>query len=304
MNSDPKVEIIGNYGATLSLIEVTLGSLLHAFHIPFGGKILSLNQGYMLCRATLQSRHLENKNWISYSISNIAAILKSLSPAGNKLGPMLSLSMQGLLFNLGIGVFGINLAGLGLGMILLSTWSFLQPLITYYLFFGSELFKGLEYLLEKTLPYHGLSFETLLKIFFGVMILKALLAFIIAILALKYQDHNYEEKILSLAQKHVQKDRPGQKLSPLRGALRDMTRPLFVFSLFLTCVFLYFSQGSSSEMIWHLLRPLAIGFIFFYFSRTLTLDRLLEKLEARGFKNFSRASLFALDKIRKMTRRP
>ena len=50
-----RIELIGKYSAGLSLIEVALGSLLHALHIPFAGNFLSLNQGYLLCRAALEA---------------------------------------------------------------------------------------------------------------------------------------------------------------------------------------------------------------------------------------------------------
>ena len=54
-----KVEILGNYGALLSMIEVGLGSILHSMHVPFSGLFLSLNQGYLLCRVAI----LTQENW-------------------------------------------------------------------------------------------------------------------------------------------------------------------------------------------------------------------------------------------------
>lgn len=150
MKSDERVEILGKYGAILSLMEIGLGSLLHVFHIPFGGHFMSLNQGYLLCRLSIQTQ----VRWMPYHVSNVAAVLKSLSPAGQKLGPMLSLSMQGLLFSMGTGLFGINLVGLILGMVLLSFWAFIQPLVTYYFFFGDKLIDAADFLFKKTLPFH------------------------------------------------------------------------------------------------------------------------------------------------------
>ncbi len=305
MQENKKVEIIGDYGASLSIIEVGLGSLLHAFHVPFSGVFLSLNQGFILCRATILSRELPDNNWVSYNISNVAAVLKSLSPAGKKLGPMLSLSMQGLLFNLGVISLGTNPVGLCFGMALLSLWAFVQPLITYYLFFGEKLFSAAEYLFEKTLPYHNLKPENLLYIFLALVISKMILACVLAILSWRIRGKtiygkNYDEELIAIAkEKGV---RLGEsRVSPKNAAwlaFKDLFRPLFLISLAMTGAFLYFSQSDHAQIGWYLLRPVAIGFIFFYVSRTLTIDRWLMRLEKGRFRSFSLGCQTALAKIR------
>ena len=42
-DKDSQVDVVGTHAAMLSISEVGLGSLLHAFHIPFSGYFLSLN---------------------------------------------------------------------------------------------------------------------------------------------------------------------------------------------------------------------------------------------------------------------
>lgn len=304
MEEQKKIEIVGHYGATLSLIEVGLGSLLHAFKVPFSGQLLSLNQGFILCRASILSKGLPKNQWTTYSISNVAAVLKSLSPAGKKLGPMLSLSMQGLLFNLGILIFGTNPVGLCIGMALLSIWTFLQPLVTYYLFFGNELISAAEYLYEKTLPYHGLKVESLLWIFVGLVVTKMLAAVILGIVAWRTQGEtiygkDYEEGLINIARKKGIKISDEKKSgNPAWLAFKDLFRPLFLISLAMTGAFLYFSQHDYAQIGWYLLRPLAIGFIFFYISRTLTLDRWLIKIQDGKLRSFSLGCQTALAKIR------
>ncbi|MFA6236027.1 MAG: hypothetical protein WC635_01765 [Bacteriovorax sp.] len=302
MEENKTIEIIGKHGATLSIIEVGLGSLLHALHIPFSGVFLSLNQGYILCWASLQSRELPENLWITYSISNVAAVLKSLSPAGKKLGPMLSLSMQGLLFNIGTNIFGTNSIGLCLGMILLSLWAFIQPLITYYLFFGEKLFTAVEYLYQKTLPHHGLKTEKLIWIFFVLVLTKLLFGCVIAIIAWKRQGcdlyaKKYEEELHKLGRVKIAVEN-SKKGNAFFSAVKDLFRPLFLVSLIVTGLFLYFSQYNNSQIAIYLLRPIAIGFIFFYISRTLTLDRWLIRLENSRFRTFSRGCQNALEKMR------
>lgn len=301
-----KIEIVGHYGATLSLIEIGLGSLLHAFKVPFSGILLSLNQGFILCRAAILSGNIPQNQWITYSISNVAAVLKSLSPAGKKLGPMLSLSMQGLLFNLGVVVFGTNVFGLCVGMALLSVWTFIQPLITYYFFFGEKLFTAADHLYEKTIPYHGIKKEMLLWILIGIVIIKMFAAIIIGIIAWKSKGEsiygkNYEAGLIEIARKksaNLSAERSTQNAAWL--AIKDLFRPLFLVSIVITGLFLYFSQHDYAQIGWYLLRPIAIGFIFFYSSRTLTLDRWLTKMESGRFHSFSLGCKTALAKIRRI----
>lgn len=305
MDDNNKIEIVGHYGATLSLIEVGLGSLLHAFKVPFSGVLLSLNQGYILCRAATVSREIPKNLWTTYSISNVAAVLKSLSPAGKKLGPMLSLSMQGLLFNIGLLLFGTNPIGLCVGMALLSVWTFIQPLVTYYLFFGKELISAVEYLYDKTLPYHGLKPETLLWIFIGLVVTKMLAAVILAIVAWRTQGQGiygkkYDEGLINLAREKGVKIGHTDDTQKNHAwlAFKDLFRPLFLVSLLTTGLFLYFSQHDYAQIAWYLMRPIAIGFIFFYISRTLTLDRWLKKMESGKLRAFSLGCQTALAKIR------
>ncbi len=85
----------------------------------------------------------------------------------------------------------------------------------------------------------------------------------------------------------------------LRLALRDLVRPLFLISLAATALFLYFSEHTNAERFWILLRPLAVGFVFFYFSRTLTLDRWLARLHGTRGEGFARATQKALAELRR-----
>lgn len=299
-----KIEILGNFAALLSLVEIGLGSFLHVLRIPFSGILLSLNQGYLLCRLTLMTKNDEKNEWAAFSVSNISAILKSLSPAGKKLGPMMSLSMQGFLFNLGSFLFGKNLLGMIIGMTLLSLWTFIQPVITYYLFFGEKLFGALEFLYEKSLPYHQIKPSSLIWFFIFLVVVKIISSWGLAIFAWKNQNkklypENYEEKFLKWGREKLSKKKIGESKAFFL-ACKDLLNPLFIFSIILTAFFLYFGNYGKSEISWYLLRPIAIGFIFFYISRTLTLDRLLKKCEGGVFNSFSISCQSALAKIREL----
>ena len=106
--TDPK--ITGFYAGTLSLAEIGLGSLLHGLKIPLTGTFLSINQALFLTRLVKLNRNQPDARTLPFQVSNITALLKSLSPAGKKLLPMLAIASQGLLFTLGTIVFGANRA--------------------------------------------------------------------------------------------------------------------------------------------------------------------------------------------------
>lgn len=297
IKADERVELIGKFATTLSLIEIGLGSLLHSFHVPFAGVFLSLNQGFLLTRAALDTRALHEK-WLPYQISNVAAVLKSFSPAGKKLGPMLSLSMQGLLFNLGVFVFGVNTMGLSLGMVLLSFWGFCQPILTFYLFFGEDLFKAFDFMLTKILPYPDLVREILVKLVILVIIVKALVGILIVFFATRSEmGLNFQQKMMEVGLRKKQSSTRSQD-RPFILALKDLCRPLFLVSFFMTGFFAYYTEHTEAELCWILLRPLGVGFIFFYFSRTLTVDRWLVKMENGRGKNFAMVAKNALEKVR------
>jgi hypothetical protein len=195
-----RIELIGKYSAGLSLIEVALGSALHSFHVPLAGDFLSLNQGYLLCRASVRS-NANNLGKVGYSISNVSAVLKSLSPAGKKLGPMLSLSAQGLLFSLGEFLLGQNLAGWMLGMILLSLWTFVFQLVTYYLMFGPDLFRGIGVVADKMLHVFGFGLEQVFWALGALIALKAIAGIVLAFMAWRSRGASaLQDKLLSIAE--------------------------------------------------------------------------------------------------------
>lgn len=293
-----RVQLVGKYAASLALIEVAVGSLLHSFRVPLSGTFLSLNQGLFLSRSALEAKDLPDARRLPYLISNVTAVLKSLAPAGKKLGPMLSLSMQGLLFTIGIQVFGINLLGLVVGMALLSLWTFIQPVLTYYLFFGNELLAAFQYLFEKTLPYHGLALRDLAWILAAVVLAKMLLAAAIAWFVWKKGgDVRIQERMLEFARRSGVKPIKKKEGSPVLLALQDLLHPLFLLSFAATALFLFYSQ--KGESAWILLRPLAIGFLFFYFSRAIRIQAVVERLKGTRWESFARSCEKAMEQLRR-----
>jgi hypothetical protein len=278
-----RFEFTGRYAALLSGIEIGLGSLLHSFRLPFSGQFLSLNQGLILARACHKSRGQSWSGKTPSGISNVSAVLKSLSPAGKKLTPMLAISAQGNLFGLGVLIFGNNFIGLSVGMLMLSLWAFIQPLMIYLLLFGKNLVFMAEYFIDKISRVTPVHEETLIGILVTIIMIKVVLGQVVLILSYYLSDQKfrlYEEKLLKARVKSK-----GQQLSPLKGALKDILNPLFLFSLILLGLFFFYSKSPWSVTIWGLLRPLAGGFILFYLIRVFPIDWLSEKMKEGKFKN-------------------
>ena len=270
----------GEQAALLSLIEMGLGSLLHSFKIPLSGQFLSLNQIAFMTYTTKKSQSRE----VALQISLIASLLKSLSPAGKKLTPMLAILAQGFFYSLGATIFGVNILGILVGSVLSSLWAFVQPLLILWILFGEGLLGVAQHFtkeLSKILSFDLSQLWPLVAIFIFVKVLAALL---VAIGVLKMKDETFEQwQNKLLGQKPREKKIASKNSSPVIMALKDLCTPLFLFSFALTAAFLMLSQSSHSKMIWMLFRPLAVGFILFFIVRVYPLRNIADFFEKRGW---------------------
>jgi hypothetical protein len=180
-----------------------------------------------------------------------------------------------------------------------------QPLVTYYLFFGRPLFEAVAYLFENTLPFLGLELAHLIWIFSALVIAKCVIALGLAWHAWRTNgEAGFQKRILAFAEERkigpFANAKPKASAPNFLLALRDLLRPLFLISLLTTGIFLYFSQKEGANIAWLLLRPVAIAFVFFYFSRTLTLDRWLARTRGGRLEGFGFACQAALERIRRV----
>lgn len=250
--------------AQLSIAEIGLGSVGHGFKIPLTGHVLSLNQLAFLLNA-INSDSLPKSS--TFEISSIAAVMKSFSPAGQKIGPMLSITIQGFLNWLGLSLLGLGLPGQLLGAILLSLWAFLQPLITLLFIYGTGAVDLLEFYRNKISDDYRFLAVTLAYAFFGFLILKTLLACAMVIYSFrtKRQIRLIDENRISVS---LTQGLGKTSASPLKAAMRDLFKPVFLFSFILMLVFLWQLNGTWVEKLWLALRPLATALIIFYLLRS------------------------------------
>lgn len=262
MSESQQTEIEIKRAAQMSAAEFTIGSIGHAFKIPLTGQVLSLNQlGFLL--------NIVNKDQLALSsvfeVSGIAALLKTFSPVGKKLGPMLSITMQGFLFWLGCFLFRGALIGQILGAILLGIWSFIQPLITYFLVYGFNAIEMFHYYENRLQQDYAFLSQFIYYGFFITISLKIILAVVLVCFSYltKKEIHILSEDKFKILDTQARTVAPAWKL-----AFRDIFRPLFLFSFALMTLFVWQLESTLSQKIWLSLRPLAVAYLLFLFLRS------------------------------------
>lgn len=129
---------IGLFGGASGVIEAGLGSALHAAKVPFRSTFLSSLQGAMMVFAGFGLSQPGRVMWLSF----ISSGLKALSPAGNRLRPMLAIFMQGLLFGTTVQIIGWNVIAIALGGMLIGVWAALQGFFIEYLMLGGDMIRA------------------------------------------------------------------------------------------------------------------------------------------------------------------
>lgn len=285
MRTDPR--ITGFYAGALSLVEVGLGSLLHGLKIPFSGTFLSLNQGLFLTRVVKLNASSRDSRFLAYQVSNTTALLKSLSPAGKKLLPMLAISAQGLLFTFGTLLLGPTLWGCLLGAALSSTWGVFQPLVVFSLVYGTTLgeeeIKKILLYFEKLLGgFVSLSWESVWQIILSFLVFKACFAGALCFWGWKAtfnEEDLFNKGLIKLGWEGLPKtlEKPHPQ-SPFLGAFKELVRPLFLIPFLMTALFLWFAEDTSkAQMIWILLRPVAVAYLFFLAIRLFPVELWIRK---------------------------
>lgn len=297
------IDVAGSYGAFLSMIEIGLGSLLHAFSVPFGGFFLSLNQGFVLSRGVKTFRARPFGKFLPLKVSNVAALLKSLSPAGERLGPMIAISMQGLLYNAGIVVFGCNPAGVVLGMTLLSLWSYVQIALYYYLMFGKKLVDVFQFHFQEIQSVLPVKAGHVVAAVAGGILAKILLGAILGVVAFCLPDRlfeKYRNRILKFYRPPVRGHSKENYGSVMGASLKDLLSPLFIATFMLMGAFFVLSATPWQEAVFYLIRPLAAGFLVFFLIRIFPVQKIAPYLEKTRFRGLSRAIAKAFEAVRKV----
>jgi hypothetical protein len=276
------------HAAILSVIEIGLGSFLHAFRVPFSGQLLSLNQIFILTRASIETQSRTSPALVSTT----ASLFKSLSPAGKKLTPMLAICAQGQLFTVGTLFFGNNVLGHITGAVLTSLWAYVQPFGIYLILFGKDLIYMIEYFVSKIGKVFSVTQENIISIVLLIILVKVIIALVLVIFAHTISDEQYARyQDWALAQKNKIKESKSKGVNPYLGALNDITSPIFIISIVMFTVFFIFSKSHYSTIIWGLLRPIAGGYLLFLFIRIYPIEKRILGMKEGKYKNLLRETI-------------
>ncbi|MBS1959759.1 MAG: hypothetical protein JST80_09830 [Bdellovibrionales bacterium] len=266
---------VAKYASIQAMAEIGLGSFIHALHIPVGGHVLSINQLVCLGLTSRNTRIRGVAVTESMSVTTIVTLLKTLSPAGKRLMPMLAIFMQGMLFSLGLGVLGANVVGIIVGSAMSSLWAFIQPLTMAYLLFGLTFFQAFVRIWEDLAKQLHINPEIGIWFISALVIGKMVLA-CAAGAAAWTADERFEARYLARVDQWWRRARGNvpqaaartRKAGPFIGAFLDLLSPLFLASLLLCVIFLK-AEGWPFAA-----RTVGVTYMFFLALRLIPVEKL------------------------------
>lgn len=126
------------YAAALACLwassEIILGSFLHNLKVPMRGTILA-SIAVMIMSAVGYRFRLKGIYWRA---GLLTAAMKTLSPSAVLLGPMMAITMQGLLMEIVITSGGTRRIMFILGGAVSITWNFVHLILGYWLYYGND----------------------------------------------------------------------------------------------------------------------------------------------------------------------
>ena len=176
-----------------------------------------------------------------------------------------------------------------MGAVFSSLWGFVQPLLFYYLVFGKEIFHSLLFFSQR----FSISEDIIFLVVFIIILIKIIAALSLFFLAENFSKTRFEKYVskltkMSLSKTHIcinQKNNERFSLGRIIvRSFRDLTNLLFLFSLSITGLFLWFSGSSQEQLLYGFFRPLTIGFLSFFCLRIFPFLDLLEKIKNRNLK--------------------
>lgn len=160
------------FGALWGIVEISLGSLLHAARLPFDGVILA-SLGLAIA---LPGRMFVPKRGSVLFIGVIATLLKLFSIGSIVIGPMIGILFEALLAELVLMLFAkpSRLAFMLAGAVGVA-WTLVQPFFTGWLIFGRDMFIVWLDLIDEGSRILGLDSNAALWIF-GVLLVIRIVA--------------------------------------------------------------------------------------------------------------------------------
>lgn len=243
---------VGWFGAGSGGLEMSVGAAMHALKFPLTGLAMSTAQAGIM---TVAADGLHRKDRVAYA-ALISAGLKAMSPAGSRLGPMLAISMQGLLFTGSIRALGWNVLGAGVGGALVGAWAGSQGLLVQYLLLGNGLQRAYDTFVKWLAQRFDLAAPSLPLLAAGVIGLYALVAGSTTawVWLRRHRVRARVERRLESGAVTVKKLRPG-------GWWRPLVSPTFLVPTLLVCGLLALSGARADEVGLVAVRAVGVGLV-------------------------------------------
>jgi len=273
---------IGVYGAAAGSIEASVGAMLHAAQVPFRGLALSSMQALLMTFAGDGLGTRSKIVWVPF----ISAGIKALSPSGNRLNPMLAISMQGILFTSATVIFGWNIVGIMLGGFLVGAWAAAQGVILQLLLVGSDVVRVYDVVLQWIarilhLPPLG---------FIGLLIVWSSIAGIFSSLVTFYaytRRHRTPERLQRLlaqgAAQFATEETNRSWKTIIKQSVHDLTRPFFWIPIVILIALILVSGSSLETIFWIAVRAVTLAMVFFSLARAFDPRAFLNWLRKRGY---------------------
>ena len=138
------------FGTLWGGLELTLGTFLHVLHVPKTGFIMVLLSSMLL----VAQRQIYSARWSTLAAGVVAACIKSLSPGGIIIGPIVGILSEALIIELCMmaGSKRYFAAIFASSMALL--WSQVQSVFNLWIFYGNDFFYSIIKVIEKFLKVH------------------------------------------------------------------------------------------------------------------------------------------------------
>ncbi len=270
---------IGLFGAGAGGIEATVGSALHAGHVPLAGLALSTTQAVVMAFAGDGLAHRPRVVWVPF----VSAGLKALSPAGSRLRPMLAITVQGLLFSAAVRLLGWTRPALFVAGALVGMWAASQGLVLQYLLVGENLLKAVAALAD-WVRAHGIGLPGLAAILAGWIAAWGLVAGSITAWAFRRTSVSARvERALDRGTGALPvQPRAASRREAFRGALRDLARPAFWLPIALVVAVVVAVGSTWESAFWTAVRAATVGFLIFAAARAVDPIRAALWLRRRG----------------------
>ena len=159
-------------------IEIIAGSFLHNLRIPFSGTILTLISIVLV----IGFFQIWPKYGIIWRAGLITALMKSISPSTVILGPMIAITVEGLIMELAVRIAGRNITGYISAGMLTMVGILIHKVVRLFLMYGWDIFLIYEemfmYATDKLGFIHVQPMRAVLSLFLIYAVLGALAAFV------------------------------------------------------------------------------------------------------------------------------